>query len=187
MIEPNSVEAMTLHATIERVSQASRVLERGSRLTRSSEHAVEDDDSVAGEVHAVAADRGAHEAAAGREACKPVRSSRPRRSDQNGASAVWALPVTGSSGMPSAGAKKNDFNIINEYKEIHYQYYSRNCRRVITNCRNRSNYYSFSTAHAQSATLGEPFFVEEGKVTGQKEIGPNRTQYHFCFQWNDEW
>ena len=34
-----------------------------------------------------------------------------------------------------------------------------------------------STAHAQSATLGEPFFVEEGKVTGQKEIGPNRTQY----------
>jgi hypothetical protein len=34
-----------------------------------------------------------------------------------------------------------------------------------------------STAHAQSATLGEPFFVEKGKVTGQKEIGPNRTQY----------
>jgi hypothetical protein len=34
-----------------------------------------------------------------------------------------------------------------------------------------------STAHAQSATLGESFFVEEGKVTGQKEIGPNRTQY----------
>ena len=34
-----------------------------------------------------------------------------------------------------------------------------------------------STAHAQSATLGEPLFVEEGKVTGQKEIGPNRTQY----------
>ena len=33
------------------------------------------------------------------------------------------------------------------------------------------------TAHAQSATLGEPLFVEEGKVTGQKEIGPNRTQY----------
>jgi hypothetical protein len=34
-----------------------------------------------------------------------------------------------------------------------------------------------STTHAQSATLGEPFFVEKGKVTGQKEIGPNRTQY----------
>ena len=34
-----------------------------------------------------------------------------------------------------------------------------------------------NTTHAQSATLGEPFFVEEGKVTGQKEIGPNRTQY----------
>ena len=86
MIEPNSVEARTLHATIERVSQASRVLERGSRLTRSSEHAVEDDDSVAGEVHAVAADRGAHEAAAGRglqagevvatEALRPERRER---------------------------------------------------------------------------------------------------------------
>jgi hypothetical protein len=37
-----------------------------------------------------------------------------------------------------------------------------------------------STAHAQSATLGEPFFVEKGKVTGQKEIGPNRTQYTFA-------
>jgi hypothetical protein len=34
-----------------------------------------------------------------------------------------------------------------------------------------------STEHAQSATLGEPLFVEEGKVTGQKEIDPNRTQY----------
>jgi hypothetical protein len=37
-----------------------------------------------------------------------------------------------------------------------------------------------STTHAQSATLGEPFFVEEGKITGQKEIGPNRTQYTFA-------
>ena len=36
-----------------------------------------------------------------------------------------------------------------------------------------------STAHAQSATLGEPFFVEKGKVTFQKEIGPNRTQFTF--------
>jgi hypothetical protein len=38
----------------------------------------------------------------------------------------------------------------------------------------------FSSAHAQTATLGEPFFVEKGKVTGQKEIGPNRTQYTFA-------
>jgi hypothetical protein len=38
----------------------------------------------------------------------------------------------------------------------------------------------FSTTHAQSATtLGEPFFVEKGKNTAQKEIGPNRTQYTF--------
>jgi hypothetical protein len=36
-----------------------------------------------------------------------------------------------------------------------------------------------STTHAQSATLGEPFFVEKGKRTFQKEIGPNRTQYTF--------
>ena len=34
--------------------------------------------------------------------------------------------------------------------------------------------------HAQSATLGEPFFVEKGKISGQKEIGPNRTQYTFA-------
>jgi hypothetical protein len=36
-----------------------------------------------------------------------------------------------------------------------------------------------STTHAQSATLGEPFFVEKGKVTVQKEIGPNRTQFTY--------
>jgi hypothetical protein len=36
-----------------------------------------------------------------------------------------------------------------------------------------------NTTHAQTATLGEPFFVEKGKVTGQKEIGPNRTQITF--------
>ena len=36
-----------------------------------------------------------------------------------------------------------------------------------------------STTYAQSATLGEPFFVEKGKVTVQKEIGPNRTQFTF--------
>ena len=37
-----------------------------------------------------------------------------------------------------------------------------------------------STTHAQSATLGEPIFVESGKVTSQKEIGPNRTQFTFA-------
>jgi hypothetical protein len=37
----------------------------------------------------------------------------------------------------------------------------------------------FSTAHAQTATLGKPFFVEKGKVTVQKEIGSNRTQFTF--------
>lgn len=37
----------------------------------------------------------------------------------------------------------------------------------------------FSTAHAQSATLGEPFFVQKGAETVQREIGPNRTQYTF--------
>ena len=42
------------------------------------------------------------------DACSPMSSSRPRRADQYGASAVWALPVTGSSGMPSAGAKKRE-------------------------------------------------------------------------------
>jgi hypothetical protein len=31
-----------------------------------------------------------------------------------------------------------------------------------------------------SATLGEPFFVERGKATVQKEIGPNRTQFTFA-------
>ena len=36
-----------------------------------------------------------------------------------------------------------------------------------------------SITHALSATLGEPFFVEKGKSTVQKEIGPNRTQYTF--------
>jgi hypothetical protein len=36
-----------------------------------------------------------------------------------------------------------------------------------------------NTAHAQSATLGEPIFVEKGAVTIQREIGPNRTLYTF--------
>ena len=37
-----------------------------------------------------------------------------------------------------------------------------------------------STTYAQSATLGEPFYVEKGKNTVQKEIGPNRTQFTFA-------
>jgi hypothetical protein len=36
-----------------------------------------------------------------------------------------------------------------------------------------------NTTHAQTTTLGEPYFVEKGKITGQKEIGPNRTQFTF--------
>ena len=36
-----------------------------------------------------------------------------------------------------------------------------------------------NTTHAQTATLGEPYFVEKGKITGQRELGPNRTQYTF--------
>ena len=36
-----------------------------------------------------------------------------------------------------------------------------------------------NTTHAQTATLGEPYFVEKGKITGQEELGPNRTQYSF--------
>jgi hypothetical protein len=36
-----------------------------------------------------------------------------------------------------------------------------------------------NTAHAQTATLGKPYFVEEGKITGQKELGPNRTQFNY--------
>jgi hypothetical protein len=37
----------------------------------------------------------------------------------------------------------------------------------------------FSSAYAQTVTLGEPYFVEKGRITGQKEIGPNKTQYTF--------
>jgi hypothetical protein len=37
-----------------------------------------------------------------------------------------------------------------------------------------------STTHAQSATLGEPYFVEKGMVTTQKEIGANSTQFTFA-------
>ena len=39
--------------------------------------------------------------------------------------------------------------------------------------------FLLNTTHAQTATLGEPYFVEKGKITGQEEIGPNRTQYSF--------
>jgi hypothetical protein len=42
-----------------------------------------------------------------------------------------------------------------------------------------TSFILFNTAHAQSATLGEPFFVEKGKDIAQKEIGPNRTQVTF--------
>jgi hypothetical protein len=38
----------------------------------------------------------------------------------------------------------------------------------------------FNTVDAQTATLGEPFFIEKGKSTVQKEIGPNITQYTFA-------
>jgi hypothetical protein len=36
----------------------------------------------------------------------------------------------------------------------------------------RANTIPFNSAHTQMVTLGEPYFVEEGKVTGQKEICP---------------
>jgi hypothetical protein len=39
--------------------------------------------------------------------------------------------------------------------------------------------FLLNTTHAQTATLGEPYFVEKGKITGQKELGPNRTQFTF--------
>jgi len=38
----------------------------------------------------------------------------------------------------------------------------------------------FNPVYAQDTTmLGEPFFVEQGKITSQKETGPNRTQFTF--------
>jgi hypothetical protein len=36
-----------------------------------------------------------------------------------------------------------------------------------------------NTTHAESATLGEPIFVEKGADSIQKEIGPNITHYTF--------
>ena len=38
---------------------------------------------------------------------------------------------------------------------------------------------SISTTNAQSAILEEPYFVEKGMITTQKEIGPNSTQYTY--------
>jgi hypothetical protein len=38
----------------------------------------------------------------------------------------------------------------------------------------------FNSVYAQNKTmLGEPFFIEKGKVNSQKEIGPNRTLFNF--------
>jgi hypothetical protein len=42
-----------------------------------------------------------------------------------------------------------------------------------------TNNIPFNTAHAQSATLGEPIFVEKGSDVIEREIGPNRTQHTF--------
>ncbi|MGA8105672.1 MAG: hypothetical protein WB815_03370 [Nitrososphaeraceae archaeon] len=42
-----------------------------------------------------------------------------------------------------------------------------------------TNTILLNTGYAQTALLGEPIFVEKGKVTGQKENGPNRTQITF--------
>jgi hypothetical protein len=38
---------------------------------------------------------------------------------------------------------------------------------------------NLQSAHAQTATLGEPIFVEKGADVVQKEIGPNRSTYTF--------
>jgi hypothetical protein len=37
----------------------------------------------------------------------------------------------------------------------------------------------YSIYGQNKSMLGEPFFVEKGKITSQKEIGPNRTQFNF--------
>ena len=42
-----------------------------------------------------------------------------------------------------------------------------------------TNAILFNTGYAQTATLGEPIFVEEGEDTLVGEIGPNRTQHTF--------
>jgi hypothetical protein len=43
-----------------------------------------------------------------------------------------------------------------------------------------TNTILFNTGYAQSATLGEPIFVEKGSDAIQREIGLNRT-LHFYF------
>ena len=42
-----------------------------------------------------------------------------------------------------------------------------------------TNSILFNTGYAQTVTLGEPIFVEEGEDTLVGEIGPNRTQHTF--------
>jgi hypothetical protein len=42
-----------------------------------------------------------------------------------------------------------------------------------------TNAILFNTGYAQTITLGEPIFVEEGEDTLVGEIGPNRTQHTF--------
>src|SRR4026208_891977 len=42
-----------------------------------------------------------------------------------------------------------------------------------------TNTILFNTGYAQTATLGEPIFVEKGGDTIKREIGPNTTQYIF--------
>ena len=42
-----------------------------------------------------------------------------------------------------------------------------------------TNTILFNAGYAQSATLGEPIFVEKGADVIQKEIGPNRSTYTF--------
>ena len=42
-----------------------------------------------------------------------------------------------------------------------------------------TNTILFNTGYAQTATLGEPIFVEKGADIIQKEIGPNRSTYTF--------
>jgi hypothetical protein len=45
----------------------------------------------------------------------------------------------------------------------------------------------FNSVYAQNKTmLGEPFFVEKGKIISQKELGPNRT-LQFFIQRDNEW
>jgi hypothetical protein len=36
-----------------------------------------------------------------------------------------------------------------------------------------------NTGHAQTVTLGDPYFVEKGKSTVQREVRPNMTLYTF--------